>query len=76
MMSVSTGPGEIEFAVTPKGPSSRATPRMRPTMPALAAAYAVFEYVPPPFCAVTEERPTMRPTPLAAMIRPNACVTR
>ncbi|SIH57059.1 Uncharacterised protein [Mycobacteroides abscessus subsp. abscessus] len=63
MMSVSIGPGAIAFTVTPFGPSSRARPRVRPITPAFATVYGVLLNVPPPRCAETEDRLTMRPYP-------------
>ena len=38
VMSLSTNPGAITFAVMPREPSSRASDRARPTRPALDAA--------------------------------------
>jgi hypothetical protein len=55
VMAVSMNPGAIEFAVIPKGPSSIASVRVKPCMPALAADHRDTvphtRHVRVPFCA-------------------------
>src|SRR6266567_2381895 len=41
VMSVSTGPGWTLLTVIPRGPRSRASPRVRPAMAALVMAYTL-----------------------------------
>ena len=62
-MSVSTTPGLTALTVMPYSAISRASERVRPRMPALAAEYGVLEKTPPPCWADTDDMLTMRPYP-------------
>ena len=60
-MSVATTAGQMALTVMPCGAISRASERVRPSTPALAAEYGVLLKTPPPCWAETELMLTMRP---------------
>src|SRR3954451_17665635 len=72
--SVLIRPGQIAFAVT-LGARSRASPRISPSMPALAAAYAVLLRAgkAPPCLVCMDEMQTILPQPSASILGATAC---
>src|SRR4051812_16075441 len=74
VMPVLIGPGQTQFAVTPLGPSSTASERVRPITPCLAAVYAGMPAVAPsPSVDATltiRPRPSRRRSSSAARTKP------
>ena len=66
-MPVLIGPGHTQFTVTPCGPSSHASERVRPTTPCLLAVYGLRNGVAP--SPSVDAMFTTRPAPLAVEVR-------